>query len=220
MDNSNIEHGPKLWAEGLSLIQTDRIKAEHILLKSEQIYENNPINLHFTYNSLIELYRIRDTTDAKAKCLKYCKKDFKILSSLKSALLNEYPRAQNPLPRSMPSADILIRDYELRAEFKEAILLCDNIISFGIDYFLNDKKRIQLKMQLSAEFDSYEEFAIEKVKNTVKNSPGINKGKLLEKLQSDNILLMEEAHKYLEEAITRGIVKQEKKGRSLIHTVV
>ncbi|MCM3699250.1 hypothetical protein [Paenibacillus macerans] len=191
---------------------------EQRLLANEIKYADDPVNLHFTYNSLIELYLKSKLPGARAKCLEYCKKDFKIYSKFKSAIQKQLPSRPNAL--RMPSASILIRESELSANLTEASRLCDEAIAFGLDYFEEDKKRIEMKITLSKSYQNYTDYALDQVKNVVERNPGINKGKLLEKLQSDSLFLLEEAYKYLDEAIAKNIIKQEKQGRSLIHSTV
>ncbi|GIO84594.1 hypothetical protein J25TS5_15260 [Paenibacillus faecis] len=193
---------------------------EQRLLADEIKYADDPIRLHFTYNSLIELYQKSKLPDARVRCLDYCKKDFNIYSKFKLALQNEWPDRPNVLPKSMPSADILIRENEQSANLPEASRLCDEAIAFGLDYFVEDKKRIEMKITLSKSYQNYTDYALDQVKSIVQRNPGINKGTLLKKLQSDSLLLLEEAHKYLDESVTKNIIKQEKQGRSLIHSIV
>ena len=57
-------------------------EAEKLLLKALEAEDDNPIDRHFVYNDLIELYyKLRnEREDALEKCINFCKEDIERLT--------------------------------------------------------------------------------------------------------------------------------------------
>lgn len=218
---------------------SDTIGEEAKLLKLEEKYQNDPVNLHFTYNQLIEFYFTSKnrSDDILEKCISYCLKDIELYTAFKDGWIkkdlkriarslinglgsdNQILDYNFKLPKTMPSADILSGIYERQGNLQGAITVCDKVIEFGIASYEDKRRRLILKKEQADKFPSYLDYALSVLKETVSADPGINKGKLIEKLSNEAGFLSEEAHEYLALAIEKGIIHQEKRGRALIHTV-
>jgi len=125
-------------------------KAEKLFLKALKAKDDNPIDRHFVYNHLIELYyKLRDERkDALEKCIYYCKEDIKQLPEFLDTWKNEY----GDIVRC-PSVQQLAIIYEKNEKFQEAIDLCNYAINLGLDDgtkggFQGRIKRLENKMNL------------------------------------------------------------------------
>ena len=96
---------------------------EKILLEALEAKDDNVIDRHFTYNSLIDLYykQRESSPDAIEKCIKYCLEDINILEDFLQALKMEYDDDAPPL---IPSIQRLIIIYEKLGNFEEGMKLC------------------------------------------------------------------------------------------------
>ncbi|EGL82061.1 Tetratricopeptide TPR_1 repeat-containing protein [Caldalkalibacillus thermarum TA2.A1] len=159
--NGNIaEHEIKSntkWIEAMYYISKDPKKAERLLLESEK--ENSLktnsrqiIDLHFTYNHLIELYyKQRDKReDALDKCIHYCKLSIELYPEFEKAQIEEdlqlIKNAYHFNPEEMdkclkeykytkprvPAFERLAIIYEKQGKYKEAIDICDKALEYGL----------------------------------------------------------------------------------------
>ncbi len=136
----------------------DLEKREELLLKAEKLSENNPIDLHFTYMALGELYykQRNNRDDAIDLCIKYCKKDIEIFPKFEKAICKEFIRDLRKLQSSypegskeflryeqsikdapnrkhgMPSFKRLAIIYEKQGKFQKAIDISKEAIKLGI----------------------------------------------------------------------------------------
>lgn len=150
-------HQKELLIEGTNLIGSDKQRAEKVLLKSLQY--QNPIDSHFAYNQLINLYyKQRDKPGYLEKCIDICKKDIELYPLFKQASIDEdirmikrtqrlfekgskdYKRFQQEIdnyvwikPR-IPSFQQLAIIYEKQEKYAEAIDIC----KLAVKYQLND----------------------------------------------------------------------------------
>ena len=108
---------------GISLSQKYYALTESILLEALETKDDNVIDRHFTYNSLIDLYykQRESSPDAIEKCIKYCVEDISILEDFLQAFKIEYG---DPTPPVIPSIKRLIIIYEKLGNFEEGINLC------------------------------------------------------------------------------------------------
>ncbi|MFO7966780.1 MAG: tetratricopeptide repeat protein [Archaeoglobaceae archaeon] len=112
-----------------ALSQKDFSFAETILLEALQSKDDNPMDRHFVYNSLIDLYyKKRDSSDAIEKCIKYCLEDIKYFEDFKKAWEREFG---DELPR-IPSFERLAIIYEKQGKFEEAIEICQMALKLGL----------------------------------------------------------------------------------------
>lgn len=125
-------------------------KAEKFFLKALKAKDDNPIDRHFVYNHLIELYyKLREERkDALEKCIYYCKEDINKLPEFLETWKNEY----GDIVRC-PSVQQLAIIYEKNEEFQKAIDLCNYAINLGLDDgtksgFQGRIKRLENKMNL------------------------------------------------------------------------
>jgi len=131
-------HNPFKWTQQQTLNNKAREyykekrfdEAEEILLKALHTNDSNLQDLHFVYNSLIQLYyRLRNERyDAIENCIYYCKEDIERLPSF----LKGYKREYGDIP-DCPSTKMLIRIYEKDKKYKEAIELCNYAIDLGLE---------------------------------------------------------------------------------------
>jgi len=133
-----------------ALIQKDYAFAETVLLKALQSEDDNVIDRHFVYNSLIDLYYKQrgSRPDAIEKCIEYCLQDIKILKEFIDAWKKEYG---DEIPR-IPSVERLAIIYEKHGKFEEAIRICEMALKFGIHDstkggFEGRKARLQKKLK-------------------------------------------------------------------------
>lgn len=96
--------------------------AEKLLLMALDAEDDNPIDRHFVYNFLIDLYyKLREKReDALEKCVYYCKEDIKRLPEF----LKIYKKEYGDLPQC-PSIIQLAIIYEKNGKLQEAIGLCN-----------------------------------------------------------------------------------------------
>lgn len=130
---------------GGNAISKDPAFAEFILLKALSSVDNNPIDRHFVYNSLINLYyRQREKRpDAIDLCVKYCIEDIQRIDAFKVAWISDYECIQDNLIANghkkpeeryevklpaIPSFDRLRIIYEKQGKFREAIQVCSKAI--------------------------------------------------------------------------------------------
>jgi len=108
-------------------------KAEKLLLSALEAEDDNPVDRHFVYNHLIDLYyRLRnDREDALEKCVYFCKEDIERLPVFFRRWNREYPFMLN-LPQC-PSIERLAIIYEKNNEYQKAIDLCCHAIDLGLE---------------------------------------------------------------------------------------
>lgn len=124
--NSSGNLGTQRFLNGLggnSLSQKYYALTEIILLEALKAKDDNVIDRHFTYNSLIDLYykQRESSPDAIEKCIKYCVEDINTLENFLQAFKMEYG---DPTPPVIPSIKRLIIIYEKLGKFEEGINLC------------------------------------------------------------------------------------------------
>jgi len=109
----------------------DYVFAEPILLEALEAKDDNVIDRHFTYNSLIDLYykQRESSPDAIEKCIQYCLEDINILEDFLQAFKMEY---NDPAPPLIPSIQRLIIIYEKLGNFEEGIKLCGLAQKFNL----------------------------------------------------------------------------------------
>ncbi|MBU8768274.1 hypothetical protein [Cytobacillus oceanisediminis] len=123
------------WVDGSNLIGSDNVQAELILLNCESQYKDNPIDLHFTYNSLIKLYYKESDKkqDALDKCVNYCLKDIALFPKFQKAYIAEYThRGVTPMIPRIPSFQQLAIIYEKQRKYKQALQICKRALEFGL----------------------------------------------------------------------------------------
>jgi len=130
-------------------------KAEKLFLKALKAKDDNPIDRHFVYNHLIELYyKLRDERkDALEKCFYYCKEDINRLPQFLRSYKNEYSYIEADVTPRCPSVQQLAIIYEKKEKFQEAVDLCNYAINLGLDDgtkggFQGRIKRLENKMNL------------------------------------------------------------------------
>lgn len=133
---------------GTNAISKDPSFAEMVILKALSANDDNPLNRHFVYNSLINLYykQREKRSDAIDLCIKYCVEDIKRIEAFKLAYIKEYEDIQNRLISrgqkkledksevnlpGIPSFDRLRIIYEKQGKFSEAIQICSKAIEVG-----------------------------------------------------------------------------------------
>ena len=107
--------------------------AEKMLKESLKRVEN-PIDEHFTYNHLIDLYykQREKGPEYLQKCITCCLKDIQILSAFKSEWNKKYGDAEK---LKIPSLTRLAIIYEKQGLIQEAINICQKALELG---FIND----------------------------------------------------------------------------------
>src|SRR5690625_739555 len=159
----------------------DLEKREELLLNAEELSQTNPIDLHFTYIQLAELYykQRNDRKNAVDLCIEVCIKDIDLYPRFKKAYIDyeigilkqslkftskgseEHNRKINMIndykytPPSIPSFKRLAIIYEQQQRFEEAIDICELALRYGLH---DDTK-------------SGFEGRIEKLKRKIKNPP-------------------------------------------------
>lgn len=133
---------------GTNAISKDPSFAEMVLLKALLAQDDNPLNRHFVYNRLIDLYykQREKRSDAIDLCIKYCIEDIKRIEAFKLAYIKEYEDIQNQLISrgqkkiedkfevdlpGIPSFDRLRIIYEKQGKHREAIQVCSKAIEVG-----------------------------------------------------------------------------------------
>ena len=141
-----------------SMYEKNLKKKEEILLKCLKLSQNNPIDLHYTYNHLIDLYyKQRETrSDALKLCIYYCLKDIELFPKFKKASIeqdfvikrklqrlfahdkSEFKRYEKEIkeykwnPPQIPSFKRLAIIYEKMGKYEEAISVCEKAIRYGL----------------------------------------------------------------------------------------
>ena len=105
-------------------------KAEKLFLKALKAKDDNPIDRHFVYNHLIDLYyKLRDERqDALDKCIHYCKEDMERLPEF----LDTWRKVYGDVPEC-PSLERLAIIYEKDEKYQEAINICNLAIKLGLE---------------------------------------------------------------------------------------
>lgn len=108
----------------------DATIANKILIKAEETGQSNILDLHFTYQGMIQLYyRMRDAEPtALDKAIEACKKQISLAPKAAKEFRREYPN--NPLPAHVGYTQLAIV-LEKRKEYVEAIHLCKQAQSQG-----------------------------------------------------------------------------------------
>lgn len=132
-----------------ALSQKDYSFAETVLLEALQSKDDNPLDRHFVYNSLIDLYyKKRDiSSDAIENCIEYCLEDIKFIEDFQKAWEREFG---DELPR-IPSFERLAIIYEKQGKLEEAIEICQMALKLGLKDstkggFEGRVKRLQKKL--------------------------------------------------------------------------
>jgi len=128
------------WLKGHHLLAEKKYReAEKILLKALEAEDVNPIDCHFVYNHLIELYykQRNERKDALEKCIHFCNEDIKHLPEFLLSYKNQYTPIPD-LPEEMsypqcPSIERLAIIYEKNKEYQKAIDLCKYAIELGLE---------------------------------------------------------------------------------------
>jgi tetratricopeptide (TPR) repeat protein len=121
------------------LVEKKIDEAEKFLLKALEADDDNPIDRHFVYNHLIELYyKIRnEREDALEKCVYFCKVDIESLPEFLHDWRILYPPIPDlPEETSLPqcrSIERLAISYEKNGKYQEAIDLCKYAIELGLE---------------------------------------------------------------------------------------
>lgn len=115
--------------------------AEKLLLKAVS-YRDDPVDTHFVYNHLIELYyKQRDTKEyALQKAKEYCRMDIELFPTYVNPLIDRV----YVLPRC-PSFQQLAIIYEKEGDYESAIQICE----LAIKYHLKDTTKGGFKARLS-----------------------------------------------------------------------
>jgi len=124
----------ELWLEGFNFLAMKKYDmAETALLIALHAPDDNPIDRHFAYNVLIDLYYKRrdEQEDAVEKCIHYCKEDIARLTEfLKYDKRDNY--GGKYYPPQCPSIQRLAIIYEKNGQYQEAIDLCNLGIRLGL----------------------------------------------------------------------------------------
>lgn len=116
-------------------------KAKALYKKAFKLTENNLIDRHFYYNSIIDYhYALRDKEkDALEKCIEYCKEDIKIapkvLNLMKRDEAFKYYNEAGKLvftPPRFPSFHRLAIIYENQGKYDDAIKVCEKAIQLNL----------------------------------------------------------------------------------------
>jgi tetratricopeptide (TPR) repeat protein len=130
----------ELQSKGWELLTEKRlVEAEKILLSALEAEDDNPVDRHFVYNKLIELYyKLRDEReDALGRCIFFCEKDIDSLPEFFRVWKIQYPpipdlSEEMSLPQC-PSIERLAIIYEMKMEYQKAIDLCKYAIDLGLE---------------------------------------------------------------------------------------
>ncbi|MGP4073822.1 tetratricopeptide repeat protein [Piscibacillus sp. B03] len=134
--NDKASNDKSTWVDA-QYIKDPKEKEKFLLSLTQKT--KNPIDLHFTYNQLIDLYyKQRDEWNhALSDCIKYCKKDINKMDEIIREFKKDPSYKKNgSLPR-MPSFERLAIIYDKQGNYQEAINICKKAISYG----LNDKTK-------------------------------------------------------------------------------
>lgn len=114
--------------------------ASKILAKAEEIGQSDTLDLHFTYQGMIQLYYRRRDVEPNAldKAIEACKKQIALAPKAAKEFRREYPG--NPLPAHIGYTQLAII-LEKQKEYAEAIHLCKQAQSQGWNE--DWKKRIE-----------------------------------------------------------------------------
>lgn len=112
--------------------------AEIVLLKALESVDGNPIDLHFVYDSLINLYykQREDRPDALSRCVDFCLRDINSIEQFIDLWNQESKSLGNPddkieTPR-IPSFERLAIIYDKQGGFSEAIKICKKAIELNL----------------------------------------------------------------------------------------
>jgi len=105
--------------------------AERLLLQALDAKDDNPVDRHFVYNHLIDLYyKMRDVRkDALEKCVLFCRADIERLPTF----LHQYRDVEGESAPDCPSVERLAIILEKHGELQGAIELCKRAIELGLD---------------------------------------------------------------------------------------
>ncbi|MGI6491493.1 MAG: hypothetical protein ACOX0T_03600 [Pelotomaculum sp.] len=146
-----------LWGySSLAISRKNFVLAEKLLIEAIKRKTNN-IDLHFTYNQLIDLCytRIDESPEWLERCIEYCLEDIKIFPDFKKEYLQEERARRSRLADSpfiddkerktlfeetennafdlqIPSFHRLAIIYENQGKYEEAIDICELAISYGL----------------------------------------------------------------------------------------
>jgi len=143
-----------LLCEAYNLLSSKKYnKAEKLLLKALNAKDDNVIDRHFAYNTLIKLYyKLRnERKDALEKCIKYCEEDIKRLPEFLETeektnrsqwdyskerwghlLGGEREGEYEYHPPQCPSVIQLAIIYEKNGELQKAIDICNFALKLGL----------------------------------------------------------------------------------------
>lgn len=140
--------------------ETDLSKKEKSLLTLEEITQHDPVELHYAYIYLLDLYYKQRSVKAGAleRCIDYCQKDIamyplfikiyadhRVFELRKNQALfksdrDEYERYENSINETlssppkigMPSFKRLAIIYEKQGKYNEAISICEKAIEYEL----------------------------------------------------------------------------------------
>lgn len=112
--------------------------AEKMSIEGLTVKDSNPVDLHFVYNHLIDLYyKQRDTRpDSIERCVDFCDRDMTSIRQFLKAWRKKLKRpgvkeSEVQIPR-IPSFERLAIIYEKQGRFSEAINVCKKAIKLDL----------------------------------------------------------------------------------------
>ena len=129
----NTLNANELLGKATFCISDKRYDLAERLLTLAEITANNIIDLHFVFNTWIELtYKQRENPHYLNLCIEYCEKDIEIFQEFRAAYLKQYPTHDRVLDIRLPSFKQLTIVYEKQGNIDEAIKLCELAISYNL----------------------------------------------------------------------------------------
>lgn len=122
------------------LMESDPLKAIESLERHEGNLLNKPIDLHFAYNQMIDLYyRHRNNELLLNKCVDVCKRDIeltpKVINLMKNDIMFKHYDESGELvftPPRFPSFQRLTIIYDKQGKYGEAIKICENALMHNL----------------------------------------------------------------------------------------
>lgn len=133
-------------------------------------------------------------------------------------------------PPNVPSFNCLINIYKNNNNLEKAIEVCKLAIYYELkgykkillelidDFPQNDKDKLIHDYQLGSEL-ALTEKTMNTIREFVQENPGVNKSKLFNELKLQNNWYHHETQEYIDKALKKGIIRQEKVGRTYQHYV-
>lgn len=187
------------WVDAMN--EPDPNKKEALLLEAEKTNKHNPIDLHFTYNIMIDYYYSlrNESTSAIDSCIKYCKKDIELFPQFKKSSIKEGIERLRELQKLSSGLNDKKRIREYEDEIKHFQWVCPRIPSFQRLAIIYDKQsrfgeaievcELAIKYDLDDGTKGSFEGRIERLYKKMNNPPNLRKKPSRETIEQNELMM-------------------------------